>query len=130
MEQVIVNGVNYLGTLKEVEGKVIVVGSMPCGATVTAEDVNEYFKAKNLGTLVDIPFGGNGVSYSNVPLNPAMDMAVQVAELVMTQAKSVAVRKLENAEFASGMGQVAVPSAGAVGAGAGNGANAQGGWST
>ncbi len=129
MEQCIVNGVSYLGTLEEGEGKVTVVDSMPCGNVVTANDVNAYFKAKNLGSLVSIPFGGNGVSYSVVPLTPAVEMAVKVAQLVMTQAKSVAVRKLENAEFSQGMGAVAVPSMGAVGAGA-QGGNAQGGWST
>ncbi len=105
MKQVIVNGQNYLGILTEGEGKLVVEAGLPVGSSVTKEDIEAYFKAKNLGTLKNITFGGNGVSFSEVNLNADMELYIQVAGLVMEGAKSTAVLKLENREFEGGLGK-------------------------
>ncbi len=106
MKQVIVNGQSYLGTLSEGEGKLTVEKALAIGASVTKTDVANYFKADNLGSLKDITFGGNGVSYSEVELDDDIKFAIQVAGLVMENAKGSAVRKLENAEFDGGLGKL------------------------
>ena len=106
MNQVTVNGQNYLGTLTEGEGKLIVENGMAIGSTVTKGDVQRYFQAENLGQLKDITFGGNGVSFAEVELDEDIKFAIKVAGRVMENDKSVAVRKLENAEFVSGLGKM------------------------
>ena len=106
MNQVIVNGQSYLGVLDHGENQLTVVGAMATGPTVTKADVQRYLEAENLGTLKNISFGGAGVSFSQVELDTEIAFAFEVAELVMANAKSVAVRKLENAEFRSGLGKM------------------------
>ena len=106
MNQVIVNGQSYLGELVQGENTLTVEGALATGATVTKSDVQRYLEAENLGTLKNISFGGAGVSFSQVELDKEITFAFEVAELVMSNAKDVAVRKLENAEFRSGLGKM------------------------
>ena len=106
MEQVIVNGQSYLGSLVQGENSLTVEGAFATGPQVTKQDVQRYLEAENLGTLKNISFGGAGVSFSQVELDDEIAFAFEVAELVMANAKSVAVRKLENAEFRTGLGKM------------------------
>ena len=106
MNQVIVNGQSYLGELVQGENTLTVEGALATGASVTKTDVQRYLEAENLGTLKNISFGGAGVSFSQVELDKEITFAFEVAELVMSNAKDVAVRKLENAEFRSGLGKM------------------------
>jgi len=105
MKQVIVNGVSYLGDLEVTENGVVVKDAIQVGDVVTRADVTRYFEESNVGNLKSVTFGGNGISFSEMELDDDIKNYLQIAELVMNQAKSVAVRKLENAEFRSELGK-------------------------
>jgi len=106
MKQVIVNGVSYLGDLKVEENGVTVKNAIKVGDVVTRADVTRYFQEANVGNLEDVVFGGNGVAYSIMELSDDNKNYIKIAELVMEQAKSVAVRKLENQEFLGELGKL------------------------
>ncbi len=106
MNQVIVNGVSYLGTLVEDEGNVEVKDAVQTGNTITKADVTRWFEKNNTDELETVRFGGNGISFSVINLTDDVEMFIKMAELVMIQAKSVAVRKLENREFRGGLGKL------------------------
>jgi len=106
MKQVIVNGVSYLGDLEIGENGVTVKNAIKVGDVVTRADVTRYFQEANVGNLEDVVFGGNGVAYSIMELSDDNKNYIKIAELVMDQAKSVAVRKLENQEFLGELGKL------------------------
>ena len=107
MEQVIVNGVSYLGTLEVTEAGVKVKDGIKTGGNdVTRQDVSNYAMAKNLGKLENPTFGGNGISYTSNPLDDDMIMFVKMSDLVMEQADKVAVKNLVNREYQSGLGKL------------------------
>lgn len=106
MKQVIVNGQSYLGELVQTEGGMTVKNAMAVGGNVTKNDVQNYIKAENLDELKDITFGGAGVAFSTVDLDKEIVFAFEVAELVMENAKAVAVKNLENREFDGGLGKM------------------------
>lgn len=105
LKQVVVNGVSYLGVLTVGEGKTVVEKAMQLGGAPTKLDVDLYLQKENLGQLKDITFGGSGVSFSEVDLDQEIKFALEVSNLLMVQAKKVAVKNLENAEFRSGLGK-------------------------
>ncbi len=106
MDQVIVNGVSYLGTLEVGEDGVVVKNAVKTAQTITKDDVTRYFTEKNVDNLETVQFGGNGVSYSVVSLTDEVVMFTKMSELVMEQAKKVAVKNLENSEFRNGLGKL------------------------
>ena len=107
MKQAIVNGVSYLGELVvEENGNVVVKDAIKTGNVVTRADITRYFQEANVGNLESVEFGGNGISYSVMDLTDDNQNYIKIAELVMDQAKSVAVRKLENQEFVGELGKL------------------------
>jgi hypothetical protein len=105
MKQVIVNGVSYLGDLEVTENGVVVKDAIQIGQVVTRADVTRYFEEANVGNLKSVNFGGNGISYTEMELDDDIKNFLQVSKLVMDQAKTVAVRKLENSEFRNELGK-------------------------
>ena len=102
MKQVIVNGVSYLGVMEQGEDGISVKNAIKTGNVLTTDDFNRYLKEENLGNLENVRFGGNGVSFVEVPLTEDMEMAFSITKLVMERAKKVALKNLENAEFDKG----------------------------
>jgi hypothetical protein len=105
MKQVIVNGVSYLGDLEVTDNGVVVKDAIQIGQVVTRADVTRYFEESNVGNLKSVSFGGNGISFSEMELDDDIKNYLQIAKLVMDQAKSVAVRKLENTEYRNELGK-------------------------
>jgi hypothetical protein len=108
MKIVTVNGVSYLGTLEQTEkGDLILKDAMALyGPSVTKGEIEHYYRKGNLGELETITFGGMGVSYSVSQLTDEAVMFCRMADLMMEQAKKVAVRKLENSEFSQSLGKM------------------------
>lgn len=107
MRQVIVNGVSYLGELqaKEGGGFSLLAAMKTAGNQVSKADIQRYLELENLDDLKTVEFGGAGVSYTVQDLDDEIMFALEVGELVMAQAKKVAVAKLENNEFRTGLGK-------------------------
>lgn len=108
MKVVTVNGVTYLGVLNELEGggfELAEAMSIP-GTKPSKADIERYYKLGNLGELEKVTFGGMGVSFSVSGLSDEAVMFCKMADLVMEQAKKVAVRKLENSEFGQSLGKM------------------------
>jgi hypothetical protein len=108
MKQYTVNGQNYLAAdLSTGEGGIMSLEkAMPVGVSVTKTDVANYMKAANLDELKDISFGGAGVAFSEVSLNKDIEMAINIAGLVMAEAQETALDKLVNREFDQALGKM------------------------
>jgi len=107
MKIVTVNGISYLGAIEKTDEGITLTEAMPIGGpAVTKAEVEAYYKKGNLGELKTVTFGGAGISFSEVGLSDDVVMFCKMAELVMEQAKKVAVKKLENGEFTNGLGGV------------------------
>ena len=103
---VTVNGISYLGNLKEKNGKVFIFNSMPqINIPATMEDFTAYLKAKNLKQLEPMEFGGNGINYSISKLQPSQNTCFKICKLHMKNAKATAHRLAENEVFDSLLGK-------------------------
>jgi hypothetical protein len=107
MKQVTINGVSYLGVLKDTEGTLELSQAMVTNQNgISKADVEAYLGKQNLGTLETITFGGTGASYTVQDLTDEVDMFFKMGKLVMDQSQKVAVKKLQNAEFKANMGKM------------------------
>jgi len=106
MKVVTVNGITYLGVLEESETGVKLTDAMEIGGGGISQGViSEYYKQGNVGELKTVDFGGNGISYSVSDLTDDAVMLCKIADLAITQAKKVAVLRLENREFDGVLGK-------------------------
>ena len=104
MKKVTINGVQYLGELKEKGDKSVLKKAMQ----IERADRNsfaQYLKRENLGTLETVEFGGQGVSFAISELNDVQKLELDMCKLAMTHAKKVAIAGTENAVFEQVLGK-------------------------
>jgi hypothetical protein len=107
MKVVTVNGTTYLATLEETEAGIVLQDAMVIPASGPGQnEVMAYYKAINLGSLNPVSFGGSGISYSVQPIGDDVVMFCKIADLAIEQAKKVALKNVENAEFSSVLGKL------------------------
>jgi len=106
MQKVIMNGVPYIGVLKEAEGVTNLVDALQVGGgVVQREEIATYLRMKNTGTLEAIQFGGTGVAYSVSEFTDAEQMDMDMCAVAMKHAKKTAVAGMENQAFDILMGK-------------------------
>lgn len=103
MKKVTINGVSYLGDLKESKD------GMTLKKAMMAKDASRMNLAKwlakdNLDELETLEFGGNGVSYTVADLSDDEKMNLEIGILTMKAARGKAVKDLENKMFAGMLG--------------------------
>ena len=107
MKIVNVNGTTYLATLKETENGISLEDAMVIGSASPSQgDIMAYYKAVNLGSLQPVAFAGSGISYSVTPIGDDVVMFCKIADLAIEQAKKVALKNVENAEFSNVLGKL------------------------
>ena len=99
MKKVTIDGVLYLGNLKELDdGKYVLKGAMRTDKVNRSAFIS-YLKKKNMGTLEPVEFGGLGTSFSVEKLNPVDKLNLSMCKLAMNYAKEVAAAGTENKVF-------------------------------
>jgi hypothetical protein len=108
MKKVTINGVSYIGELKEDKetGKMVLSGAMAVApGSVSKDDIARYIQMENLGELDDIEFGGQGVAFSVSPFSEEEQMFVDMAGIIMKTAKGKALKQVENNLFGEILGK-------------------------
>ena len=102
---VTMNGITYLGSIKEEDNKVTLLKAMRVSNDLTKDDFMKYLEQKNLGRLEPVNFGGNGNQYSIQTLSPTQKILLKECKLNMKHAKLTAAANNENSVFRGLMGK-------------------------
>ena len=108
MEKITLNGINYLGELKEGENGIELSNAMEVVSDF--QDISEsifgtYLKAENRGSLRSPKVQGMGITSFVENLSPEEDLRLTICRSKMKLAKSGAIEGVENDAFDKLMGK-------------------------
>jgi len=97
---VVMNGVRYIGVLKEKKEAISLVGAMQVNNEIVGRaELASYLRMQNMGTLETITFAGTGIAYSVSEFTDIEQMELDMLTIAMKQAKKTAVAGTENTVF-------------------------------
>ena len=107
MKKVIIEGTLYLGKLVTNLDKTFTLKQayQPSSTVINKDVFASYLKAKNIGTLEIVNFGGSGGKYSISPLTKNQKLDLSICKLTMDRAKALAAPKAENTLFSELLGK-------------------------
>lgn len=106
MQKITVNGITYVGKLKEKDGEMVVVDAMILKGEVGRGAIQMYLKRKNIGDLETIRFSGQGTAVSVSELNDEQEMMFDICKRAMKLAMKRGEQGVVNALFDEYLGKL------------------------
>ena len=105
MKKVTVNGIGYLGDIKESKGDMVLTDAMRVDG-VNRATIQMYMKRKNMDELNTIRFAGMGTSVSVCELSDEEEMIYDICKRAMKLAKKKGEQGIANSLFDDYLGKL------------------------